>query len=310
MARITGSVASPSATAAYYHQDGLGSVLATTNAAKVVTATQRFDAFGTKLAGTGSIPQYGYTGREPDQSGLNYYRARYYDPNGGRFTARDPMGYADGINRYAYVGNNPINFNDPNGLFANKAATWADTQSTNYVSARTELYSNIGNGIGNAYNSGLSQLPSSISNPIQGFVSGAQGQVSSNPSVANFLGNNLRGGFTNILDSVAPTIPGTDVRFAFGLGVTKGGGTVRNAIAGEYQYTRTAGNHINDIVTKGEFKGELARPYLNSPNTISEIINSDRGVTDPGGVAGALRYDVPGTFRNTQGTEINGVRLH
>lgn len=134
LARITGSVASPSATAAYYHQDGLGSVLATTNAAKVVTATQRFDAFGTKLAGTGSIPQYGYTGREPDQSGLNYYRARYYDPNGGRITARDPMGYADGINRYAYVGNNPINFNDPNGLFA-KAASNAITPSISYFTS-------------------------------------------------------------------------------------------------------------------------------------------------------------------------------
>jgi len=52
LARITGSVASPSATAAYYHQDGLGSVLATTNATKVVTASQRFDAFGTKIQST------------------------------------------------------------------------------------------------------------------------------------------------------------------------------------------------------------------------------------------------------------------
>ena len=84
----------------------------------------------------------------------------------------------------------------------------------------------------------------------------------------------------------------------------KGGSTaVSDALRiGEYQYTRTAGNHINDIVTRGEFKGELARPYLNSPNTISEIVGTGRGVPDPGGVAGALRYDVPGTFRNTQGT--------
>ncbi|MDP3391772.1 MAG: RHS repeat-associated core domain-containing protein [Methylococcaceae bacterium] len=147
LARLTGNIGDPSATAAYYHQDGLGSVLATTNATKAVTATQRFDAFGTKLAGTGTVPQYGYTGREPDQSGLNYYRARYYDPNQGRFTARDPLGYADGINRYAYVGNNPINFNDPNGLMARAVSTWAQTEGISYVNNYGGTVADIGVGI-------------------------------------------------------------------------------------------------------------------------------------------------------------------
>jgi hypothetical protein len=47
---------------------------------------------------------------------------------------------------------------------------------------------------------------------------------------------------------------------------------------------------------------EPARPYLNSPQTIEEIIQAGRGVPDPGGVAGALRYDVVGSFRGAQGT--------
>lgn len=67
------------------------------------------------LAETGTIPRYGYTGREPDATGLVYYRARYYDPTLGRFTQRDPIGLAGGINPYAYVGNNPINYVDPDG---------------------------------------------------------------------------------------------------------------------------------------------------------------------------------------------------
>lgn len=71
--------------------------------------------------------------------------------------------------------------------------------------------------------------------------------------------------------------------------------------AGEFTYTRTAGNHINDIVTRGAFKGELSRPYMNSPLTIREIMSSGKGVPDPGGLPGALRYDVPGQFRGTQG---------
>ena len=82
-------------------------------------ATQRFDAWGNKTQSAGAaIPQYGYTGREPDATGLVYYRARYYDPTTGRFISRDPAGMPDGVNRYAYVGNSPINATDPMGLYA------------------------------------------------------------------------------------------------------------------------------------------------------------------------------------------------
>ncbi|WP_238527394.1 RHS repeat-associated core domain-containing protein [Methylomonas methanica] len=134
LARLTGQVNLPTATAAYYHQDGLGSVLAMTNATKTITATQRFDAFGSKIGGANSIPQYGYTGREPDVSGLIYYRARYYDPNQTRFTQRDPLGYTDGVNPYLYVHNNPINFNDPKGLLMAKVSN-AVTPSISYFTS-------------------------------------------------------------------------------------------------------------------------------------------------------------------------------
>ncbi|MDP2825171.1 MAG: RHS repeat-associated core domain-containing protein, partial [Sulfuritalea sp.] len=67
---------------------------------------------------SGTIPQYGYTGREPDATGLTFYRARYYHPGIGRFASRDPMGMADAVSPYAYVRNNPINLIDPMGWFA------------------------------------------------------------------------------------------------------------------------------------------------------------------------------------------------
>jgi len=61
-----------------------------------------------------------YTGREFDrETGLYYYRARYYDPESGRFYTEDPLGFRAGINFYAYVDNNPINANDPTGLVTN-----------------------------------------------------------------------------------------------------------------------------------------------------------------------------------------------
>ena len=62
---------------------------------------------------------YGYTGREVDADDLYYYRARYYDPRIQRFISEDPIGFMSGdFNWYRYVGNDPVNYFDPNGEFA------------------------------------------------------------------------------------------------------------------------------------------------------------------------------------------------
>ena len=116
--RLTGATNGPSATQAAYMQDGLGSVIGTANISGTLTANQRFDAWGNKITSSGTIPQYGYTGREPDATGLTFYRARYQHPGLGRFVSRDPMGMVDAVSPYAYVGNNPINLIDPLGLEA------------------------------------------------------------------------------------------------------------------------------------------------------------------------------------------------
>ena len=46
-----------------------------------------------------------------------YYSARWYDPQQGRFISEDPAGFVDGLNKYAYVGNNPVSGRDPLGLY-------------------------------------------------------------------------------------------------------------------------------------------------------------------------------------------------
>ena len=69
---------------------------------------------------------YFFTGRRLDnETGLYYYRARYYNPNIGRFMQTDPIGYADGINWYAYCGNNPVMFFDPMGLCSGDSGNYA-----------------------------------------------------------------------------------------------------------------------------------------------------------------------------------------
>ena len=89
-----------------------------TDSAGAIVATYVYDSFGNLTASTGTVENlYRYTAREFDsETGLYYYRARYYDPSIGRFLNEDPIGFDGGINFYAYVRNNPPNFFDPSGL--------------------------------------------------------------------------------------------------------------------------------------------------------------------------------------------------
>ncbi|MDH3976794.1 MAG: hypothetical protein OEV42_21235 [Deltaproteobacteria bacterium] len=104
----------------YYHADGLGSVLKLTDASGTPVAGYSFgyDSFGNLVKGT-LDRNYTYTGREWDEEvGLYYYRARFYDPEVGRFISKDPLGFDGGdYNLYSYVGQNPVNKIDPLGLF-------------------------------------------------------------------------------------------------------------------------------------------------------------------------------------------------
>ncbi|MCV6638487.1 RHS repeat-associated core domain-containing protein [Candidatus Albibeggiatoa sp. nov. NOAA] len=84
-----------------------------------------YDANGVEIACSNYNNVYGYTGRRYDaESALWYYRNRMYSPEVGRFLQRDPAGYVDGMNLYAYVRNNPLLFLDPMGLTAQTGINW------------------------------------------------------------------------------------------------------------------------------------------------------------------------------------------
>ncbi len=134
----------------YYHADGLGTITALSNQNGKVVQRYKYDSFGKRRHRDHKVNQpYTFTGREWDkETGLYYYRARYYDPEIGRFISKDPIGFAGGdTNLYRYVGNSPLNWIDPLGLI------WATIgydyqRNHNFLDwLRNRITGNIGRGL-------------------------------------------------------------------------------------------------------------------------------------------------------------------
>jgi RHS repeat-associated protein len=95
--------------------DAINSTVATTNESGAQNSQFFYEPYG-ETTSSGVSFRFQFTGRVPVQGGLYYYRARFYDPNAGRFLSEDPITYAGGVNQYAYVHGNPTNRRDPFGL--------------------------------------------------------------------------------------------------------------------------------------------------------------------------------------------------
>ena len=147
----------------YLYGDGVDNVLSRTSAAGVVWSLADrqgsvvdlvdeggnvlnhfvYDSFGNRTATTAADFRFGYTGRELDaETGLYYYRARYYDPQLGRFISEDPIGFSAGdTNLYRYVNNSPTNWTDPTGTtisgWADDALNAADSFFAGFADATT-----------------------------------------------------------------------------------------------------------------------------------------------------------------------------
>jgi len=102
----------------YYHYDALGSVVMLTDEEGNAAQFYDYSVYGQVSAWDENHPnRFMFTGREFDKdTGLYYYRARYYHPEIGRFLQTDPIGYADGMNLYKYCRNSPLTVTDASGL--------------------------------------------------------------------------------------------------------------------------------------------------------------------------------------------------
>ena len=90
-----------------------------------VDTSSAYDGFGAGYTASaeGQYDPYspvgfgGQWGYERNWTGLYLLGHRYYDAQAGRFVNRDPVGYKGGINLYGFCGNNPVNDQDPLGLW-------------------------------------------------------------------------------------------------------------------------------------------------------------------------------------------------
>ena len=102
----------------YYHRDEQLSTALVTDGHRNVQNSYQYDAFGMSLGTTEKLNnRIRYTGQQYDDvTGQYYLRARYYNPVAGRFMQEDVY-QGDGLNLYAYCGNNPVVYYDPSGYY-------------------------------------------------------------------------------------------------------------------------------------------------------------------------------------------------
>ncbi|MGH9816685.1 MAG: RHS repeat-associated core domain-containing protein [Candidatus Acidiferrales bacterium] len=96
--------------------DALGSTWGLADPSATILTQYTYEPFGNSTVSGSTFSPFQYTGRENDGTGFLYYRARYYQPSGQRFTAEDPLHFTAGdTNLYAYVRNSTLNYADPSG---------------------------------------------------------------------------------------------------------------------------------------------------------------------------------------------------
>lgn len=316
----------------FYLTDHLGNVRVVADQNGTVKQTNEYYPFGNIFAeSTGSEQQpYKYNGKELyTAQGLNLYdyHARYYDSQIARFTTIDPLAekyYS--ISPYAYVGNNPVSRIDPDGMQADwfqnggdliwrpskekriteNNITYQNIGSTVSIENNDGTYSNFYQNVGFRSDQPFNAFSYIMGNDLQNkYMSGSSGLWES--AKVNLMKATVHQGQQAFLNHPATQFSINAALFVATGGVDGIAGLVNlgktlltKNIKNGFTFTKSAAKHLTDQVKHGKNAGQLARPYMNSPLTIQEIMSTGKGVPDAT-FKGGRNWKVPGTFRGSEG---------
>jgi RHS repeat-associated protein len=277
-------VAMPSETKEYLHTDKQGSVVAMSDAGgNLIEGPYTYDGWGncfvslTACSATGE--PYRFTGRRFDpETGLYYYRARYYCPRdncGVRFLQTDPVGYTADLNLYTYGGNDPTDRLDPTGFCddltgCNPALAQQEndpmTQSAEQVTMAVGAPVTIGIGVAVAAGPVTIVGTIAISGGVGGTVTAAHSAAQGN-SPARVAADAARGTATSAVTAAAGKVGG----------IAGGAGTVSGEMTGAYAGTKAVGGSDTDATISAVVSGAvgtLALPLGTSTSSEAAAITS------------------------------------
>jgi RHS repeat-associated protein len=223
---------------------------------------KRWGALDTSSGSGSSVPtnsRPGFTGAPAEASGLVFLRNRFYDPNTGSFSQEDPIGFAGGINLYAYAGSNPVSYGDPYGLCPKDAGG----------DGKTDSYADCPEGSSGSYANNAANGHGGLANDIRGAAASCR---ESTGCAATAVAGAVVTGAIAIravaagVEALATSQVATAASAAITTAATVGPRFIGNAISG------FTGHGIDQVINRGVTPGALLDAARNG-QTVGPLVD-------------------------------------
>lgn len=266
--------------------DYQGSIIATLNSTGTAISKNSYDEYGVPGAANSGLFQYTGQVYLADLD-LYHYKARAYSPSLGRFLQTDPIGYKDGLNWYAYVGDDPLNKADSTGLAEDRSiCRGGDNCTINGIDRDTHL--SFAPSVGTVVGSGARAAAT------------ATAESSAGASVAGGLLRFLLGRLAGLAAAAIPTPtagPDMDERRVTLYRAVSAAEYAHIQKYGDYGYAPSGGGKYFAFTRAGAenvaSKAAMNAPYVTSITVPPSVARAGYPIPDPGLAGPSLHYSDP-----------------